>query len=144
MQNMLIIILYTLIIGLLSIVLYQNTPYVIQYLKRIIPRKKRVLNVDCSLLEQRVNELEKKVAKRANNDRAAIRQEIKNVLIELKKYLTSRNELRKNHHTTANSGTHIRESSYPDVPNFYPNPSKFITKNPKIQIKKTKRLKYLL
>ena len=82
---MLIIILYTLIIGLLSIVLYQNTPYVIQYLKRVIPRKKRVLNVDCSLLEQRVNELEKKVAKRANNDRAAIRQEIKNVLIELKK-----------------------------------------------------------
>lgn len=85
MQNMLIIILYTLIIGLLSIVLYQNTPYVIQYLKRVIPRKKRVSNVDCSLLEQRVNELEKKVAKRANNDRAAIRQEIKNVLIELKK-----------------------------------------------------------
>ena len=84
MQNMLII-LYTLTIGLLSIILYQNTPYVIQYLKRVIPRKKRVLNVDCHLLEQRVNELEKKIAKRANNDRAAIRQEIKNVLIELKK-----------------------------------------------------------
>jgi hypothetical protein len=73
------------ILGLLSIILYQNAHHVTKWFKRLIPRKKRVLKVDCNLLEQRVNELEKKVAKRANNDRAAIREEIKNVLIDLKK-----------------------------------------------------------
>jgi len=84
MQDMLII--NTIIIfGLLSIILYQNAHHVTKWFKRLFPRKKRVSNVDCNLLEQRVSELEKKVAKRANNDRAAIREEIKNVLVALKK-----------------------------------------------------------
>jgi len=83
MQDMLIVS-NIIILGLLSIILYQNAHHVTKWFKRLIPRKKRVLPVDCSLLEQRVNELEKKVAKRANNDRAAIREEIKNVLIQLK------------------------------------------------------------
>ena len=82
---MLIIFLYTLIIGGLSILLHQSMPSIILYFKRVLTRKKRVLNVDCVALEHRVKELEKKIAKRANNDRAAIREEIKNVLMELKK-----------------------------------------------------------
>lgn len=85
MQNMLIIFLYTFIVGGLSILLYQAMPSVIKYLKRVITRKKRKSNVDCSLLEQRVRELEIKMAKRHLNDRAAIRNEIRNVLLELKK-----------------------------------------------------------
>lgn len=72
------------ILGLLSIIFYQNAHHVTKWFKQVFTRKKRVSNVDCKLLEQRVAELEKKVAKRANNDRAAIRNEIKNVLIELK------------------------------------------------------------
>ena len=82
---MLIIFLYTFIVGGLSILLYQAMPSVIKYLKRVITRKKRKSNVDCSLLEQRVRELEIKMAKRHLNDRAAIRNEIRNVLLELKK-----------------------------------------------------------
>ena len=85
MQNMLIIILYTFIVGGLSILAYQAMPSVIRYFKRVLTRKKRVLNVDCVALEQRVKSLETKLAKRANNDRAAIREEIKNVLLDLKK-----------------------------------------------------------
>ena len=85
MQNMLIIFLYTLIVGGLSILLYQAMPSIVSYLKRVLTRKKRVLPVDCVALEHRVKALETKLAKRANNDRAAIREEIKNVLIQLKK-----------------------------------------------------------
>jgi len=82
---MLIIFLYTLIVGGLSILLYQATPSIISYFKRVLTRKKRVLPVDCVALEHRVKSLETKMAKRHLNDRAAIREEIKNVLIELKK-----------------------------------------------------------
>ncbi len=82
---MLIIFLYTFIVGGLSILLYQAMPSMISYFKRVLTRKKRVSNVDCVALEHRVKELEIKMAKRHLNDRAAIRQEIKNILIELKK-----------------------------------------------------------
>jgi len=60
-----------------------------QYWSLIITRISRVFKrnptVDYSSLEQRIGELEKKVAKRRHNDRQAIRDEIKNVLLELKK-----------------------------------------------------------
>ena len=58
------------------------------YIKRFKTRFKRKPNtsksVDCVILEIRVNELEKKVMKRQENQRNAIRQEIKNILLELK------------------------------------------------------------
>lgn len=82
---MLIIFLYTFIVGGLSILAYQAMPSVIRYFKRVLTRKERKSNVDCSLLEQRVKELENKMAKRHLNDRAAIREEIKKVLLDLKK-----------------------------------------------------------
>ena len=85
MPNMLIIFLYTFIVGGLSILLYQAMPSIVSYLKRVLTRKKRVSNIDCVALEQRVKALESKIAKRHLNDRAMIREEIKNVLIELKK-----------------------------------------------------------
>lgn len=43
-----------------------------------------LIQVDCVALEQRVKELEKKITKRESNYRQAIRQEITNILIELK------------------------------------------------------------
>jgi len=56
--------------------------------KAFITRIKRVLTpksqVDCSLLETRVQMLEKKLEKRQENYRKAMREEIKNVLIQLK------------------------------------------------------------
>jgi len=56
--------------------------------KAFITRIKRVSTpkpqVDCSILETRVQVLEKKLEKRQENYRKAIREEIKNVLIELK------------------------------------------------------------
>jgi hypothetical protein len=85
MKEILIILTYTFLVGILSIALYKAIPSVKQYLKRVITRKKRVLSIDCSSLEQRISELEKKMAKRHLNDRHAIREEIKNVLMELKK-----------------------------------------------------------
>ena len=85
MKELLIIFTYTFLIAFIAINLNKAMPSVIQWFKRVIPRKKRKINVDCNLLEQRVGELEKKMAKRRNNDRQAIREEIKNVLIELKK-----------------------------------------------------------
>lgn len=73
---------------LLTLTFRELIPYMITWWKRFITRISRKKNthtqVDCSMLEQRVAELEKKVAKRHNNDRAAIREEIKNVLIKLK------------------------------------------------------------
>jgi hypothetical protein len=55
------------------------------YIKRFKTRfKRKPKQVNCSLLEARVNELEKKVMKRQENQRTAIRQEIKNILLELK------------------------------------------------------------
>ena len=54
-------------------------------IKRYFTRIKRKPSVDCIALEQRVKELEKKLTKRESNYRQAIRQEITNILIELKK-----------------------------------------------------------
>ena len=85
MKELLIILTYTFLIAFIAIHFNKAMPLVIQWFKRVIPRKKRKINVDCNLLEQRVGELEKKMAKRRNNDRQAIREEIKNILIELKK-----------------------------------------------------------
>jgi len=85
MKELLIIFTYTFLIAFIAINLNKAMPSVIAWFKRVIPRKKRKINVDCNLLEQRVGELEKKMAKRRNNDRQAIREEIKNILIELKK-----------------------------------------------------------
>ena len=85
MKELLIIFTYTFLIAFIAINLNKAMPSVIAWFKRVIPRKKRKINVDCNLLEQRVSELEKKMAKRRNNDRQAIREEIKNILIELKK-----------------------------------------------------------
>jgi hypothetical protein len=85
MKEILIIFTYTFITAFIAINLNKAMPSVIQWFKRLIPRKKRVLPVDCNLLEQRVSELERKMAKRHLNDRHAIREEIKNILLELKK-----------------------------------------------------------
>jgi hypothetical protein len=64
-------------------------PYMKAQWKAFITRIKRKLNapkpVNCVALEQRVKELEKKITKRESNYRQAIRQEITNILIELKK-----------------------------------------------------------
>lgn len=83
---MLILFLYTALIGLLAIYANKSMPYVKPYLNAIITRIPRVFTRKSNtLLEQRVSILEKKMAKRHNNDRAAIREEIKNVLLQLKK-----------------------------------------------------------
>jgi hypothetical protein len=62
--------------------------YLPTYIARFKSRFKRKSNtsksVDCVILEIRVNELEKKLMKRQENQRTAIRQEIKNILLELK------------------------------------------------------------
>jgi hypothetical protein len=51
-----------------------------------IPRKKNTRTpVDCVVLEKRIASLEKRLEKRQENYRQAMRQEIKNVLLELKK-----------------------------------------------------------
>lgn len=81
---MIIIFTYTFLIAFIAISLNKAMPSVVDWFKRVLTRKKRVSNVDCNLLEQRVSELEKKVAKRQENQRTAIRQEIRNILIELK------------------------------------------------------------
>ena len=64
-------------------------PFMKSKIKAFITRIKRKLNtpkpVDCVALEQRIKELEKKITKRESNYRQAIRQEITNILIELKK-----------------------------------------------------------
>ena len=85
MKEILIIFTYTFIIAFIAINLNKAMPSVIQWFKRVLTRKKRKSNVDCNLLEQRVSELERKMAKRHLNDRHAIREEIKNILLELKK-----------------------------------------------------------
>ena len=59
-------------------------PYVKSLVSRIKRYSTQTKQVDCSILEQRIEELEKKVTKRHNNDRAAIKQEIYKVLTELK------------------------------------------------------------
>ena len=83
---------YTLSIILITLILNASVTWAIPFMKTkwhaFISRIKRKLNapkpVDCILLEQRVAELEKKVTKRESNYRQAIRQEITNILIELK------------------------------------------------------------
>ncbi len=89
MKEILIIFTYTFLVGILSIALYKAIPSVKQYLKRVItriPRKKNTRTpVDCVVLEKRIASLEKRLEKRQENYRQAMRQEIKNVLIELKK-----------------------------------------------------------
>ena len=83
---------YTLSIILITLILNASVTWAMPFMKTkwhaFISRIKRKLNapkpVDCILLEQRVAELEKKVTKRESNYRQAIRQEITNILIELK------------------------------------------------------------
>jgi hypothetical protein len=72
-----------LIINIILATLYG--PRLLSLIKRYFTRTKRKPSVDCVALEQRVKELEKKVNKRELNSRQAIRQEITNILIELKK-----------------------------------------------------------
>ncbi len=71
-----------LIINIILATLYG--PRLLALIKRYFTRTKRKPSVDCVALEQRVKELEKKVNKRELNSRQAIRQEITNILIELK------------------------------------------------------------
>jgi hypothetical protein len=52
--------------------------------QRIEPKKDTRTRIDCSVLESRIAILERKVYKRSMNQRNAIRQEIKNILTELK------------------------------------------------------------
>lgn len=55
------------------------------YIKRFRTSfKRKPKSVDCKALEFRIQELEKKLAKRQNNLRTSIRQEIRNILLELK------------------------------------------------------------
>jgi hypothetical protein len=83
---------YTLSIILITLILNASVTWAMPFMKTkwhaFITRTKRKLNapkpVDCILLEQRVIELEKKIEKRRHNDRNAIREEIKNVLLQLK------------------------------------------------------------
>ena len=77
-----------LITALLTATIMNTMPLLTSYIKhyinvvrtRFTPKPK----TDCSLLEARIDELEKKLAKRQENFRTAIRQEIKNILLELK------------------------------------------------------------
>jgi hypothetical protein len=83
------------IISIILITLVTNAslsfamPYMKAQWKAFITHKKRKLNtpkpVNCVALEQRVKELEQKIYKRQNNQREAIRQEIRAILTELKK-----------------------------------------------------------
>ena len=83
---------YTLSIILITLILNASVTWAMPFMKTkwqaFITLTKRKLNspkpVDCILLEQRVKELEKKITKRESNYRQAIRQEITNILIELK------------------------------------------------------------
>ena len=59
-------------------------PQLLTRIKRYFTRIKRQPPVDCTLLASRVAILEKKITKRESNYRHAIRQEITNILIELK------------------------------------------------------------
>jgi hypothetical protein len=85
-------IIYTLSIILLTLFINASVSFAMPYLKikykALITTIKRKSNtskpIDCVILEIRVNELEKKLAKRQENQRTAIRQEIKNILLELK------------------------------------------------------------
>ena len=82
------------IISIILITLFTNASllFAMHYMKAqwkaFITRKKRVSNtpkpVNCIALEQRVKELEQKIYKRQNNQREAIRQEITNILTQLK------------------------------------------------------------
>ena len=72
-----------LIINIILATLYG--PRLLALIKRYFTRTKRKPSVDCVALEQRIKELEKKITKRESNYRQAIRQEITNILIELKK-----------------------------------------------------------
>ena len=73
---------------ILNVTISSSMPYVKQRWNAFITKIKRKSNaskpVDCVMLETRVNELEKKLTKRQENYRKAIREEIKNILIELK------------------------------------------------------------
>ena len=85
-------IIYTLLIIVLTLFINVSITWAMPHLKTkykaFITRIKRVLTpksqVDCSLLETRVQMLEKKLEKRQENYRKAMREEIKNVLIQLK------------------------------------------------------------
>ena len=81
-------IIYTLLIIIVTLFINASVtwamPYVKTKYKTFITRIKRVptpkSQVDCSLLETRVQVLEKKLEKRQENYRKAMREEIKNFL----------------------------------------------------------------
>jgi hypothetical protein len=59
-------------------------PQLVALIERYFTRIKRKPPVDCVALLSRVDKLEKRINKRESNYRQAIRQEITNILIELK------------------------------------------------------------
>ena len=83
---------YIISIILITLVTNASLSFVMPYMKTnwtaFITRIKRKLNtpkpVNYVVLEQRVKELERKLTKRESNYRQAIRQEITNILTELK------------------------------------------------------------
>jgi len=83
---------YILIIILITLVTNASLSFAMPFMKtkwkalikRYFTRIKRQPPIDCTLLASRVAILEKKLIKRESNYRQAIRQEITNILIELK------------------------------------------------------------
>ena len=84
---------YTLSIILITLILNASVSYAMPFMKSkinaIIARTKRKLNapkpVDCMILEQRVEELEKQYKHRQINFKQSVRDEVKIYLNELKK-----------------------------------------------------------
>ena len=84
---------YIISIILITLVTNASLSFMMPYMKanwnafitRIKPKKNASKSVNCVALEQRVKELEQKIHKRQNNQREAIRQEIRAILTELKK-----------------------------------------------------------
>ena len=85
-------IIYTLFIIVITLILNASVTTSIPYMKtkwkafitRISRKKNTRTHVDCVVLEKRIASLEKRLEKRQENYRQAMRQEIKNVLLELK------------------------------------------------------------
>ena len=71
-----------LIISVILTIMYG--PQLVALIKRYFTRTKHKPSVDCSVLESRIAILEQKVYKRSMNQRKAMREEIKNILTELK------------------------------------------------------------
>ena len=85
-------IIYILSIILITLVTNASLSFAMPYMKanwnafitRIKPKKNTYTRIDCSVLESRITKLEQKIHKRQNNQREAIRQEIRAILTELK------------------------------------------------------------